>query len=277
MLFCVTAAGAVLIVVLSLKKRRGYLSICAAGALVGFASLVRSHTLLLLPLLYLYVLIVAGAKRQTLVKLSLLTLCAFVIVLPWMLRNARVFGRPALLSTNSGVNFWIGNNEKAYGSYFMEIPPDSPVARAQARGELAASDAGWCAGREFILRNPKRFLALAAYKLYYLYSKETTTAVDWNYVEATRERTESERCVVAYLTQGAYLLLCLFAAVGIVMVNKKNLLQNLFILMIIGWTVIHIIFFGLDRFHVPLEVIFALFAASAVFRFIRAEIVTSSE
>lgn len=265
-LFSFCSAAVILIVVLSLKKRRQYLSICAAGALVGFASLVRSHALLLLPLLYIYVLIVVGAKRETLVKLSLLTVCAFLIVLPWMLRNAKVFGRPALLSTNSGVNFWIGNNERAYGSYFMELPPDSPVARAQARGELAASDAGWQAGRKFIIENPRRFLLLGAYKLYYLYAKETTTAVDWNYVKAARERTEDERCVVAYLTQGAYLLLCLFAAIGIVMVNKKNLLQKLFILVVVGWTGIHILFFGVDRFHVPLEVIFALFAASAVFK-----------
>jgi 4-amino-4-deoxy-L-arabinose transferase-like glycosyltransferase len=284
MLFCVCCAGAIFTVLVWLNKRRWYIGFCAAGALIGCASLVRGPGLLLLPLLYLYILITIGINRRAAARLSLLTVLVFVIMLPWAVRNARVFGSPVFLTTNSGVNFWVGNNERAQGTY-MDIPPDSPVARASARGEVAAndagyrvdedfsdrigfsevavSDAGWRAGLQFILKNPKRFLSLVPYKLYYLYAKDTTTAVDWNYVAASRDRTEEERCVVAYLTQGAYLLLCLFAAIGMIMVNKKNLLQIFFIAVVVGLTGFHILFFGLDRFHVPLEPIFALFAASA--------------
>jgi 4-amino-4-deoxy-L-arabinose transferase-like glycosyltransferase len=264
MVFCVCCAGAIFAVLVWLNKRRWYVGFCAAGALIGYASLVRGPGLLLLPLLYLYILITIGVNRRSAARLSILTVLAFAVMLPWVVRNARVFGRPVLLTTNSGANFWVGNNERAQGTY-MDVPADSPVARASVRGEVAASDAGWRAGLEFILKNPKRFLSLVPHKLYYLYAKDTTTAVDWNYVEASRDRTEEERCVVAYLTQGVYLLLCLFAAIGIVMVNKKNLLQIFFIAVVVGLTSFYILFFGLDRFHVPLEPIFALFAASAIF------------
>jgi len=261
-LFCVCSAATILVVLVSLNKRRWYIGFCAAGALIGYASLVRGPALLLLPFLYLYVLISIGLNRQSLARLGLLTVCAFAVMLPWALRNARVLGKPVFLTTNSGVNFWVGNNERAQGTY-MDIPDDSPVARAQARGEVAASDAGYSAGFKFIRENPRRFLLLAAFKTYYLYAKDTTTAVDWNYVDAARRRTEEERCVVAYLTQGAYLLLCLFAAIGIFMVRRNNLLQILLVVAVLGWTSFHILFFGLDRFHVPLQPIFALFAASA--------------
>jgi 4-amino-4-deoxy-L-arabinose transferase-like glycosyltransferase len=265
MLFCVCCAGAILVFFVSLNRRRWYIGFCVAGALVGFASLVRGPGLLLLPLLCLYVLIAVGVNGRTVARASLLTVCVFAVMLPWALRNAKVFGRPVLLTTNVGVNFWIGNNEEADGSQ-MGYPPDSAIVRASSSAEVAANDAGWRAGLEFIIKNPRRFLALAVYKLYYLYAKETTTAVDWNYVEASRNRTEEERCVVAYLTQGAYLLLCLFAAAGIIMVNRRNQMQVFFIAVVVGLTGFYLLFFGLDRFHVPLEVIFALFAASAVLK-----------
>lgn len=48
-------------------------------------------------------------------------LCA---ITPWMIRNYVVFGKPQL-TTNGGINFWIGNNDQANGSYkFTHEPPE---------------------------------------------------------------------------------------------------------------------------------------------------------
>ena len=51
----------------------------------------------------------------------LLILSAAAVISPWTLRNYRVHGEWILISSNGGINFWIGNNEQATGE-FIEPP-----------------------------------------------------------------------------------------------------------------------------------------------------------
>ena len=58
---------------------------------------------------------------------------SLLVVAPWTVRNWRRFGRFVLISTNGGLNLWIGNNPASSGGHQeTPIPPDVREARDEA-------------------------------------------------------------------------------------------------------------------------------------------------
>ena len=43
-----------------------------------------------------------------------------IVIMPWMIRNYRTFGEIIPITTNGGVNLWIGNNPKATGGLYTK-------------------------------------------------------------------------------------------------------------------------------------------------------------
>jgi 4-amino-4-deoxy-L-arabinose transferase-like glycosyltransferase len=152
-----------------------------AGLLSGLLALLRAELLLMLPLL----LLVAFFSRRALSfkNLGWLLLGAAVAVAPVTLHNLIVGRDFVLVSYNGGLNFYLGNNPKADGTW----QPTYPLVRtgsvtietlkrnslvregASSLGQLmkpSQSSSYWTArALDFIKSNPGDFFRLAARKL----------------------------------------------------------------------------------------------------------------
>ncbi len=116
---------------LCLFSGRDYLK-PVAGALWALASLCRPIIVALGALLFLFALWRERHKPRS-IALTLLSVLVFCLVLtPWVVRNYHVHGAFVPLTTNTGVNLWMGNNENATGWYlYSDLGSQLPANEVQ--------------------------------------------------------------------------------------------------------------------------------------------------
>ncbi|MCH7879746.1 MAG: glycosyltransferase family 39 protein, partial [candidate division Zixibacteria bacterium] len=111
-----------------------------AGLLYGLAAIARPNILLVMPLLALVVFYQLREKKYstrnlkyTLKHVALLTVAVCLPVFSVTLRNIIVTGETTLISTQGGVNFYLGNNSEATGLTMIlpEIELDESVSWSQ--------------------------------------------------------------------------------------------------------------------------------------------------
>ncbi len=109
----------------------------------------------------------AGFLRRTLAFAT----CAFLVTLPWALRNQREFGVLAL-RTNLGVELAVGNNDEANGRFQWQLHPSNGGAEFleyRRLGEAAYARASMRTGWDWIRTHPRRFLELCALRATYFW------------------------------------------------------------------------------------------------------------
>lgn len=163
-LWCVAAmsetlTGAALSLSVALCLARSRWGVVLSGAALGAATLVRPQSLLAAP--WVGVGRARSHRARALLAVAV-TACALSVVAPWSARNARVFRHFALVSTNGGVNLYIGTLPDAVGGY------RHPSLGARCAGlsdevsrDRCASSLAW----ERIRRAPARWALLGVVKL----------------------------------------------------------------------------------------------------------------
>jgi hypothetical protein len=178
-------------------------------------------------------------------------LVAVTMITPWALRNEDVFGVPVPISANFGVNLWMGNNPSSSGGY-MPLPDGhygSEVERDAYFKEVALT---------FIAEQPVRY-ALLSLKRFQLSFDRETIGVAWN-----------EQGILPWLHTPLkaastlyWYLLAILALVGVtewVRAKPARLFDPL-ILSAALFSAIAVLVVGMDRYHLPLAPMVALFAA----------------
>jgi tetratricopeptide (TPR) repeat protein len=136
-------AAALLLLLLEAAGRRSLPLAAAAGAVMGTYALGRGNILLFAPFAFFWLLAawgrpldprVSGWRRGLPAGLALAA-GTLLMILPATFHNWRA-GDPALLTTNGGLNFYIGNGPMANGGHVtpvLELPqPDGTVRRIEA-------------------------------------------------------------------------------------------------------------------------------------------------
>lgn len=145
---CVLAALGVALEV----RRRGWVRPLLAGALLGAGVLTRGEALAYLPAVV--VVVAAGrwrARRRVPHALgaALLTVAGLALVVgPWIVRNERVVGAGAGLSTTGGFNFYLAHSPGPYG---WRTPLPAPL---QITDEVRRNRAGWEHGLRYVREHP---------------------------------------------------------------------------------------------------------------------------
>jgi len=113
--------------------------------------------------------------REGLRPAALFALGVAVVIAPITLRNYAVSRDLVFVTSNGGLNFYIGNSEISTGGYvkpegldIVEDPDGEAIAEAAARRDLRPSEvsAYWYSrARSFIAANPRSWLALLVRKL----------------------------------------------------------------------------------------------------------------
>ncbi|MBN1827014.1 MAG: glycosyltransferase family 39 protein [Candidatus Eisenbacteria bacterium] len=246
------------------EERGGALLYGAAGLLIGLSALARP-TILLFPLLLLV--------RYRRARRSAAALAAGVIVgiLPATIHNA-VGGDFVLVSSNGGVNFYLGNHAGADGrSALAQQLPNEPGEAERAARAIAEREAGgplrpsrvsryWLGeGLRWIAADPGGALALTLRRAYYLVNDaEISDNIDPAAVAETS-------LPLRILPFGFGILFALgLAGFGTLRRTRRGRLLLLYALAVL---LPPLFFFVVGRFRLPLLPVLAAAAAAGLFRF----------
>lgn len=142
-----------------------------AGLVLGYATLTRPATLLLLPLPAAFLLADARAGRLRLLGPLLYVLAFLAVVLPWTWRNGQVHGRLVLVATNGGTTFRGGNNDRVlyeprHLGYWLPSGelPDRDLIDA-APDEVTRDQVEWQLGKTWLREHWREAPLLELFKL----------------------------------------------------------------------------------------------------------------
>jgi 4-amino-4-deoxy-L-arabinose transferase-like glycosyltransferase len=170
-LFFFLFLSATAIMFLAAKKQMRLL-LFISGFLFGLATLTREVGFFGIVGVLIWLTIERKSLASGLKRWIPIVVVACLTILPWTIRNYLVFGALVPVSTNGGINFYIGNNPQATGRFMWVVPPTAKwnVAAPDGRYELEASRLGYKEGVEFIRENPAKFLKLTLTRVFFYWS-----------------------------------------------------------------------------------------------------------
>ncbi|MEX0786353.1 MAG: glycosyltransferase family 39 protein, partial [Dehalococcoidia bacterium] len=240
----------------------------AAGLILGLASLTRGQALLL-PLVAVPFWLRSGAGWPRVgANVAVLVLGIALIVVPWTVRNAIELDSPVLISTNAGVDFWIGHHEGAVGDFGATGGDELVFSHPELSGverEVQVNLDGLREGLEYAVTHPLQELALPFQKLFWLYYNDEE-GLKWN--DGHRGQpfmAQGLRNALLGLSNVYYVALLTFVALGVrLWFSVREPGRVLLVSLVAYWTLVHLVFFGDPRFHAPIMPVAALLAAPAL-------------
>ena len=264
MLFTPLFLAAILFFVIGSRTERWWLPVMTGGVILGLATLTRTVTALLLIPITLYWL--AEKKNWSGAGFRLvLALTGFLLVTtPWMVRNYHAVGK-VCLSTNSGVNLFIGNQPGSGMGYNQQaveqLDLSDPTQEARVDGQAARQ--AW----DYIAERPMAFVSRGVAKTAYLFATDIDP-LDFVLQPAGDNRSRAGWVVLAVVTQSYYVTVLLLAIVALPIILRSKIHRRgptTLVLSTLGyWTVLHFVFFAVGRFHFPLVPLLAALAVVAL-------------
>jgi tetratricopeptide (TPR) repeat protein len=247
-----------------------------AGALAGVTALLRENMLLVFPWLLLLTLERGRVRRRSLINAGALTGAFVLLLVPPALHNYRAGGGLLPTTFQGGVNFYIGNNPEADGTYRpiapgKQVPSferSEPVRIAEQRAgrRLAAAEVsrfwlrralGWARSA------PAAFARLQLRKLGLFWEwYERPDAVDYYYL-----REQSPVLGLPLLEFGGATLLAL---AGLWLVRRRLAPWAPVLLFAAAWTASTVAFFLFSRYRLPVVPALLLLAATVPARAVAA-------
>ncbi|MGE3819426.1 MAG: hypothetical protein AB7I30_08325 [Isosphaeraceae bacterium] len=244
---------------------RPWVRVMFTGLALASASYVRPLALPL-PLILAWCRLVgpaAGSRtpRRVLLETAGVLAVMAVVIAPWTLRNARVLGRPVLISTNGGANLWMGNHPGSDGGY-TELPPSVEALPEVQRDDLLGAEA-----KRFIREHPGTFARGALKKLVMTHDRENIGVV-WNQPALSRKYGDRVLMPLKLLSTGYW-----WGALALGLVGAGVALRRLGILRASGlpplalwgfFAAVHAVIVGGDRYHYPSVPFLAALAGLAI-------------
>lgn len=263
--------GAAALLVAYTKRSRTLAASVPLAVILGIGALVRPTAL---PMLVAFVVGLAlfasgrhtGAFRRARAlgtHLAMALLVAFLVMLPWTVRNAMSLDAAAFVSTNGGANLLVGTRNE--GS-FARIPEEldcsntlPEVARDRCRTALAI---------DRIVRDPLAWLARGVLKLVHTFGHESAPAQAWGRAIRVDDAPREALSLWALAIDRAWWLGFFSAAmVGAVVLGRQRPISALHVAIfapIVGLAALHFITLGGDRYHAPVVLPMAVLAARAI-------------
>ena len=260
--------GIYLLVLEAQSGGRDTLLLVTAGLVLGLATLTRGQALLLPVVVIPFWLLTGIDRRGVALRLAAVGLGIGLIVAPWTIRNAIELDAPVFISTNAGVNFWIGHHEGAAGSFGAtggdELVFSHPELNSTER-EVRINTDGFRQGLKFAVTHPAQELALPFQKLFWLYYNDEE-GLRWNDGHGAQTFMSSDlREALLALSNVYYFAVLSFVALGArLWLSKREPGRVLLISLVAYWTLVHLAFFANPRFHAPIMPVAALLAAPAL-------------
>jgi 4-amino-4-deoxy-L-arabinose transferase-like glycosyltransferase len=237
--------------------------VCAAGAVLGLATLVRPVSLPLIGAFAVAWLVAGVPWRTTLVRTGVVTLTCIAVLMPWIVRNRIVMGA-AVLTTNTGDNLCMSRQPHATGGFQLSDYCNATIPGLhRPQSEIRKDEDGRHIAFDFIRDNPGTEVRLWFSRLRYGYQNDADGV-------RVAESYDTDRFLPQWARRGLSTAAnAWFVAVSLVALASlwwwlrgRNFGGWLLFGSAIGVGVIPIVvFFGDARFHVPIDPLLAILAA----------------
>ncbi|MHB0976801.1 MAG: ArnT family glycosyltransferase [Candidatus Aquicultorales bacterium] len=247
------------------------------GVILGLAGLVRAQALPLAVVLAPFTFGLGAIKDKALLKkMAVVTLAAFVVVLPWLVRTQVMYGT-FNMQVNGGVFFWQGNHENVplpNGEYPWDstsLPYDPITADFYYRHPVEASQWGMEKATQYILNNPGEATVNVFLKGYYFLASEPDGLI-WNRLDDNKLQGPTSYRPVNFFGADAsdrlkafenisYWILVVLALGGMAVSIRER--KSWFLMASIGyWLIIHALTISLIRYRFPMLPIFAIYGSA---------------
>ena len=274
----VTLVLAALIMMVLSVRRPDYIWLTAIGfgLAVGAAAYIRPLGIVLLPLPLVLLFSKAIPPRIAFTQLAVGAMVAFVVLLPWELRNNRELGGWSLVSNNGGINLWIGchldsNGQLAANGQWMDWWSGDAPRSLNTPDERANDAEAQRLGLQCMREQPVAFARLSLVKGLYTFREDWTYVGKWalNYRLPGRSAAPIVGAdtidALTYLTNSVYLVLLPLAVVGAVAtLYAPSVYRGLLGASFAALALVPLMFFGEPRFHVPLFPMISIWAADGI-------------
>lgn len=263
--FYMTAIMGVFDIALSIQQNRKatWAQWLLLGTLLGITVLLRQLFMLFIPFLLLWL---WWAVRPNLLKLAFPLVITILFILPWTLRNQRVFNQFVLLNTNSGYAFYWGNHP-IYGARFIPILPEEMGSYIdllpkdllrQNLSEAALDSALLGRAVDEILADPMRYILLSLSRIppYFTFWPTSDSGVVSNV-----SRVASFGLFLPFMAWGLGRTLRYNYGSWRAWLASPFALLYLFALVYTG---IHVLTWTLVRYRLPIDAFLVIFAALAL-------------
>ena len=234
------------------------------GVLTGLGMLIRTTVALIPLVIFLYRSRNGNLFKSNVRSLAIVAASAFIIISPWLIRNYAVFHRLSLTS-NTGVNFWMGNHSGASGAYSFPKENNPLIAVAD---DFDRSDLGFKLGFEFVRSHPLESFILEGKKIAHFFAADYWLLMTMEYkpewasaqnAGAVFTRLSIVDIIILHLPFVAVILLGTF---GLVCPAGKDE-KNFFFLraLLLYWLAVHLLIYADARYRFPIVPIFILAAA----------------
>lgn len=253
-------------------KAHRALRFAATGFTLGACAWVKAEPLLLGVSLAAYFATVAGDRRRLARETALCLGLAILVVLPWTIRNYVVFDRLIPTAAGGGGVLAAANHPGASGGndlvFLLQYAKRLGVGDAtQAEQNLAMNDHAWGEVARFACESPGEQLRIMGSKLRLTYGGDSEGAAlirghfgreNWHLSEATWRR-------LARVADVWWWLLAPFFLLGLSRVHAWPPATRVLVLgPLLTWLLLHLVFMGGMRFHVPELVLHALVVAVGI-------------
>lgn len=190
-----------LLIISILPDKPGFTWVAIAGLFFGLAALAKPFMLFVMPFLALWLLLAfPKGLSQRIMAVSVLAVATLAIILPWTVRNYKVYDQVVLISTNGGYTFLGANNPNAWGGHDEGFPGPIPGLNG-----AEMEDAYYAEAIQWIRNNPQDFAQLLIPKYKRLFSPLSVASFREDYNIPGRP--------FVYLFYAAFLLTAIFGAV----------------------------------------------------------------
>ena len=199
--------------------------------------------------------------KRTLGLTSVVGLVTLLVLLPWTVRNYVVMDAFVLTSTHGGINLLVGNGPSAVGQY---EPVD--MSMFSDTSEMTVYRESIQITLDHVMSHPLAWFELLPIKFFYLWASDAdwvTFARAFN-LSVFHEQFQHWLPILKWFTQFYWGLIALMAAGAVLTRPLRYWLSfpvNMFPVLIVYWTVFHMAFFGMGRFHaqiIPVIVVLAV-------------------
>ncbi len=236
--------------------------ILLGGVILGLSALTRSISKFILAVAIPVWFFESRDFRRT-IKYSIIALTGFAIaVIPWMARNYSAVG-VAKINTNTGINLFMGNQPGSGMGYNTDLANQYDVNDASREAWVDSS--AWSRSWEYIFDQPGAFIKRGVVKVGFFYAIDTD-ALQYGMITAAGTHRTNHAVILAFFSESYYLVILLAALLGIVTYIRfpgewKSRGGWLLLGIILYWTAVHFVFYGMGRYHFPIIPMISAFAA----------------
>ena len=219
------------------------------GIANGLAILTRSSFILFFVLLAPFGLI----KKQSRLSYCLLVAATLTMLCPWVIRNYAVFNRVIFTSTQYGLALYEANSPRATGRPDIDnlrFPPEI-INLPEAEREDAIKKMAL----QWIKENPGKFARLALLKFCYF----------WNPLPNCADYRSLKYILISIFSYGTVLILAFWQ---IIRMRKSWGRIGIFLLVILYFSLIHLVYVSSVRYRAPVDALLIILAANNIARFI---------